>query len=120
MDTIFIKGIQVHARHGCLPEEQVLGQRFIIHLELDLDLSAAGHSDALQDSVNYAEVYLLAQSIATSERFNLIEALGETICQKLLATFPALHAVCITIEKPSAPIPGIFDQVGITLRRVRA
>lgn len=120
MDTIFINGIHVHARHGCLPEEKSLGQRFIIHLQMDLDLSAAGHSDNLSDSVNYAQVYALVHSIATQQHFNLIEALAEAIAKKIFADFALICALTVTVEKPSAPIAGIFDQVGVTLRRSRS
>lgn len=120
MDTIFIKGIHIHAHHGCLPEEQALGQRFIIHLELDLDLSQAGSSDKLEHSVNYAEVHTLLHCVTTTMRFNLIEALAETIAQRIFAAFPPVAALRITLEKPSAPIAGIFDEVGVTLRRQRS
>lgn len=120
MDTIFLKGIVLHAHHGVLAEEQRLGQRFILHLEMDLDLSRAGSSDRLEDSVNYASVYELAASIATQQRFNLLEALAEAIASGLLANFPPLQAVRITIEKPSAPIAGVLECAGVTLRRSRA
>lgn len=119
MDTIFIKGISVHAHHGCLPEEQALGQRFIIHLEIDLDLAAAGLADDLAQSVNYAAVHALVCDIATTRRFNLIEALAEAICTACFDAFAPIAALRVTVEKPSAPIAGIFDQVGVTVRRQR-
>lgn len=120
MDTIFLKGICVHAYHGCLPQEQTLGQRFILHVELDLDLSAAGRSDDLARSVNYAEVYATVCGIATQQRFNLLEALGEAIAAALLEQHARIIEVRVTIEKPAVPIAGAIDCAGVTLRRRRA
>lgn len=119
MDTIFLNGVVIHAYHGCLPQEQTLGQRFILQLELDLDLRPASRSDDLAQSVSYAEVHAIAQSIATTRRFNLIEALAEAIAEALFQHSPLIHALRITVEKPSAPIAGIFESVGVTLRRQR-
>jgi len=55
-DTIFIKGVLIHARHGVMEHESEVGQRFVIDLELYTDLSDSSRSDRLADTVSYSEV----------------------------------------------------------------
>lgn len=43
--------------HGVFPPENQLGQRFVVDLTMWCDLAAAGASDDLQDTVNYADVF---------------------------------------------------------------
>ena len=56
MDKIRIQNLTVFANHGVLPEERVLGQKFLISAELYLDTRAAGMQDDLTRTVNYAQV----------------------------------------------------------------
>ena len=56
MDEIRIVDLEVFANHGVFPEENALGQKFIVNLVLRGDFSAACKSDALDDSVDYGAV----------------------------------------------------------------
>jgi dihydroneopterin aldolase/2-amino-4-hydroxy-6-hydroxymethyldihydropteridine diphosphokinase len=53
MDKIHIEELEIFANHGVFQEEKKLGQKFLISVELFLDLSEAGKSDALEKTVNY-------------------------------------------------------------------
>ena len=59
MDKIKLQEMAFYGHHGIDSEENTLGQRFFIDVEMDLDLSGAGESDNIEDSVNYAEVFSL-------------------------------------------------------------
>ena len=63
-DRVLLRGLLFHAHHGVLPEERTLGQKFEVDLALSVDLRAAGASDALQDTISYAEVYECAPGCA--------------------------------------------------------
>ena len=56
-DRVLLRGLLFHAHHGVLPAERTLGQKFELDLALSVDLRAAGASDALEDTISYAEVY---------------------------------------------------------------
>ena len=56
MDKIIIKNLEIFARHGVLPEENAIGQRFFVSCEMSLDLRKAGKTDAMEDSVSYADI----------------------------------------------------------------
>ncbi len=119
-DFIRVKRIVVHAFHGVMPEEAKLGQRFLMSLEVETDLSRAGRSDDLAHTISYARLIEIAVEIATQQRFHLIEALAETIAAAILAEFPTASATTILIEKPSAPIAALFDTASVEIRRVRS
>ena len=118
-DLIRVTRIAVFGRHGVLAEEAVLGQRFYISLEAQIDLGAAGRSDDVAGTVSYADLTAVAVAIATEHRFNLIEALAEAIAAEILARFTLIDAVTVRVDKPSAPVPAILDSVSIEIMRRR-
>jgi len=119
LDRIGVTRIAVFGRHGVLPEEAVLGQRFYISLEARLDLAPAGRSDDVAHTVSYADLTQIAVEIATERRFNLIEALAETIAATILDRFAPVEAITVRVDKPSAPVPAILDGVSIEITRHR-
>ncbi|KQS85964.1 MULTISPECIES: dihydroneopterin aldolase [Methylobacterium] len=118
-DLIRVTRIAVFGRHGVLAEEAVLGQRFYISLEAELDLGPAGRSDDVAGTVSYADLTAVAVAIATERRFNLIEALAETVAAEILARFAQVDAITVQVDKPSAPVPAILDSVGVAITRRR-
>ena len=54
--------------HGNLESEQAQGQRFFVDVEITTDLTKAGQSDQLEDSINYVEVYEIVESVMTGEK----------------------------------------------------
>ncbi|EIZ84040.1 dihydroneopterin aldolase [Methylobacterium sp. GXF4] len=118
-DRIGVARIAVFGRHGVLPEEAVLGQRFYISLDARLDLAPAGRSDDVAHTVSYADLTQIAVDIATERRFNLIEALAEAIAATILERFGAVESITVRVDKPSAPVPAILDGVSIEIMRHR-
>ena len=116
MDKIIIKGMQFYGYHGALPQEQQLGQKFVVDVILSLDLKPAGQTDQLERTVNYAEVYNLIKKIVEGHPFKLIESLAETIATDILDNFN-VREVNVQVRKPSAPVPGVFDYVAVDITR---
>lgn len=119
MDRIILTRLAVFARHGVMPEEERLGQRFFISLALDVDLRKAGKSDNVADTVNYGEVADIVMKIATEQRCYLIEALADTIATAILSAYPPVLRAVVKVEKPEAPITHIFDSVAVEIERSR-
>ena len=119
MDRIFLRGMRFMACHGVLPHEREIPQPFEVDVELGLSLRAAGESDALDDTVNYAKVYHTVSSVMDGAPKQLIEALAEELADDLLRDFVSLRWVRVTVHKPAAPIDGMFSDVGVTILRRR-
>jgi len=118
-DTIFITGLVVHARHGVMKHETEVGQRFVIDLELFSDLQEASHSDRLADTVSYSQVVATATAAFKNSNYRLLERAAGAVADAILAAFPRVRAVKVTVHKPHAPIAEIFEDVGVVLTRNR-
>lgn len=103
--------------HGNLESEQSQGQRFYVDVEIISDLTKAGQSDQLEDSINYVEVYDLVASVMTGEAHNLLERLGALIADSLYQQYQGIVGLSVTVRKPSVPIAGILDYVEVVTTR---
>ena len=118
-DTIFINGLLIHAHHGVMAHEAKVGQRFVIDLELAIDLARAAASDKLVDTVSYSTIVETATRAFTMKSYRLVEAAAGAVASAVLASFPPVAAVKVTVHKPHAPIAAIFSDVGVTILRTR-
>ncbi|WP_406854068.1 dihydroneopterin aldolase [Alsobacter sp. KACC 23698] len=118
-DRITLSRIAIYARHGVLPEEERLGQRFFITVTCEADLAAAGRGDDYSQAVCYGAVADLVVAIATKRRFRIIEGLAEAIAAEILAAQPRVAAVVVKVEKPEAPVEHILDTVSVEIERRR-
>lgn len=119
MDRIIMKNLAFFGYHGVMEEEKTLGQKFFLDIEIYSDLLKAGKSDEVEDTVHYGEVYNNIKNIVENKRFKLIEALAENIAEVILEEFIKVQEINIVVRKPEAPVPGIFDYVGVEIRRSR-
>ena len=118
-DRIILSRLAVYAYHGLHAEEERLGQRFYISVTCGLDLGAAGRNDDWNRTVCYGKLTELVHSIATGRRFKIIEALAETTAAEVLAAFPQVDRVRVTVEKPEAPVPVVMDHFAVEIERRR-
>ena len=118
-DTVFVSGLLIHAHHGVMEHEAKVGQRFVLDLELALDLKSAARSDKLADTVSYAAIVETASHAFTAQSHRLVEAAAGAVADALLAAFAVVSSVRVTVRKPHAPIAAIFADVGVTLMRAR-
>jgi 7,8-dihydroneopterin aldolase/epimerase/oxygenase len=118
-DSIFIQGLLVHAHHGVMPHEAKVGQRFMIDLELAIDLASAGRSDKLADTASYSGIVEIATRAFTRKSYRLVEAAAAQVADAVLAAFPRVISVRVTVHKPHAPIAAIFSDLGVSILRTR-
>ncbi|MGE3147116.1 MAG: dihydroneopterin aldolase [Pseudorhodoplanes sp.] len=118
-DSVFIKGLALHAFHGVMPHEAKVGQTFSLDIALDVDLSAASQSDKLADTIGYDHAVEVASKAFRARRFRLVEAAAGAVAEALLKSFPTVQSCRITIHKPHAPIAATFADVGVSIERRR-
>ena len=102
--------------HGVFDHERRDGQDFVVDITLWLELSAAVASDDIADTVHYGQLAQLAAGIISGPPRDLIEAVAGEIADEVMRVYP-VHAVEVTLHKPSAPIPLDFGDVAVTIRR---
>jgi len=118
-DKFILNGIEIFGYHGDLPEERKLGQKFLVDLELNLDLSKAGNSDELSDTVDYPKILAEVEKIVAGEPKNLIETVAETIAKKILQDFELIESLQVTVHKPFAPLKIKYSDAAVSIFRKR-
>jgi 7,8-dihydroneopterin aldolase/epimerase/oxygenase len=120
-DEILLEGMRFYAYHGVNPEEQALGQRFIVDVALAVALRRPGQSDELADTISYSAVYKVVRGIVEGEPRNLIEAVAEEIASAILTGFPAVARITVKVRKPEVPMKGsLLDAAGVRITRWQA
>lgn len=123
LTQIDVCDLVVFGRHGVLPEENKLGQKFLISLSVQADLSSAMDNDDYTQAVCYAELCTLVEDIAadapSKTPFKLIETLAARIADAVLTRCPRVEEARVTVAKPSAPLPQALATVKVTVTRKR-
>lgn len=115
MGTITLKGMEFFAYHGCMPEEQVVGTRFIIDLKMDIDATLAEETDDLSKTIDYQEVYtILKQQMQTPSK--LIEHVARRCADTVLKHFPQIKGITIHLSKLNPPLGGNVKSVGYRIK----
>lgn len=99
-DRILLEGMVFFGRHGTIPAERELGQRFVVDVELRCDLRPAAEADDLTLGIDYAEVYRAARAVAEGPPLQLTEAVAERIAARILAEQPRAESVRVRVTKP--------------------
>lgn len=116
---IDIAGLVLFAKHGVQDEEARLGQRFVIDIALEVEITDAVKKDRLDSTVDYGEVVAVTEAAFRAKRFYLIEAAAAHVAGTLLAHFSLVKLARVTVRKPSAPVPAVIDFVAATVERKR-
>jgi len=109
---ITVRGLEVFAHHGCLPEEKERGQVFLVDLELDYDLGPAAESDELSRALDYDAVTREVHTLVSAERYDLLETLVMRLARRLSESYPA-DRVWVRVRKPQAPLAHPVEWVGV-------
>lgn len=115
-DRIVVRGLRLWAHVGVLPFERERGQWFELDLELAVDLAAAGRSDNLAHSLDYAVVIQALQRQASTLRCLTLEHYSEQILT-LIAERCGPVPVQLELRKCAAPVPGFSGQVAVRRQR---
>lgn len=117
-DRIILSGMEFYGYHGVLPAERELGQRFVVDVELALDLAEAGRQDDPAATVDYAEVFRLVEKVVGGPPRKLLEKVAEDIAAAILGSFP-VEEVVVRVKKPSPPLRGSLACAAVEIKRRR-
>jgi dihydroneopterin aldolase/2-amino-4-hydroxy-6-hydroxymethyldihydropteridine diphosphokinase len=117
MDKIYIKDLQVYGYHGVNQQEKEMGQRFLITLELYLDLKIAGQTDDLNNTVNYGQLCVEVEEEFKKEIYCLIEKSAEKLAEFILQNYSLVSRVKVLVKKPWAPIGKPLEYAAVEIDR---
>ena len=117
LDQIKIEDLEVFANHGVFPEENVLGQKFVVSAILYTDTRKAGLTDELTASIHYGEVSAFITEYLKSHTYKLLERAAESLAEALLLQTPGLQKLELEIKKPWAPVGLPLKTVSVKIER---
>lgn len=117
-DRIRLVNMHFYGHHGVDSSERRLGGRFTLDVELVRDLSEAGRTDDLTQTVDYKAVYDLIAGIETGKEYLLLEALAHDVAEAILAQFD-VEEVTLRVRKQSVPLGGLIDYAEVEITRER-
>jgi dihydroneopterin aldolase len=118
VDRIALQGMSFSGRHGVGPAEREHAQRFKVDIEVDIDLSEAGRTDRLTDTLDYRRLRAIAKETIEGESVKLIETLATRIAEGVLA-LPLVTAVSVRVAKRPASMSPI-EAAAVHISRTRA
>jgi dihydroneopterin aldolase len=114
MQIIEVNNIRLHANHGCMEEEYLIGGEYVVNVHLWVDFSEAGQTDKLKKTIDYVQVNEIVES-QMKIRSKLIEHVGWRIMEKLKTQFPQCDKIRVKVVKLAPPINGNVDNVAIII-----
>lgn len=117
-DRLVLEGMEFFGHHGDLAAERELGSRIYVDVELAVDLSAAGSSDRLEDTLDYVRCFEIVRRVVEHAQHRLLEAVAERVAAALLEQPRALSARVRVAKQP--PIAGGISRVAVVVERTRS
>lgn len=114
MGKIVLEGMEFFAYHGFYDEEQKIGNKYTIDLEIWTNLQEAAVTDRLKSTISYEEVYSLVQGVMLNKH-RLLEHVGYEIIQEVKTKYASIEAIQVSVSKHNPPVGGICSRAKIVL-----
>jgi dihydroneopterin aldolase len=116
MGFIRIENMEFYAYHGHFKEEQIVGNQFLVDLEIEADLKQPSLSDDLKDAVNYQRAYELVKQ-EMDKKSSLLESIARRILERIFEEMDGIEEVRVKVAKMNPPMGGKMDSVSVTMGR---
>ena len=100
-DRVFIEDLQIETVIGVYDWERTIRQTVALDLEMAFDITAAGRSDHIDDTLDYKAVSKGLIDLVEASEFQLVEALAERCAELVLTEFP-VSWLRLQLSKPGA------------------
>lgn len=101
---VALESVRFFSYHGYYPEEQKAGNEFLVDIETEMKVEE-NLSDELSDTVNYERLFEITSQEMKSPR-KLLETVAQYVLKSIVAEFPDLEKVKVSIRKLNLPVKG--------------
>ncbi len=117
LDILKSNGMIFWGNHGLTHEQNVMGTKFIIDIEVVLDMSNQFAEDQLSSGLTYTDLFQITQQVITQEHYKTIQRVAQRIADEVRgASGTPIEQVTVTVKEPYPAIPGSnVEYVGFTL-----
>lgn len=116
MGLIQIENMEFYAFHGHYREEQIVGNRFIVDLNIETDMSVPSKSDNLKDAVNYQKAYQIVKAQMEKKSY-LLENIAGRILEALYSELQGIKKATVKVSKMNPPMGGKIGSVSVTMEK---
>ena len=114
---IFIKEARFYAYHGVMPQEQTVGQEFLVSVRVGVDINMAMEHDMVEVTLDYGKVYqVIKREMAVPSQ--LLERVAGRIGWALFDEFPQILSLDVSITKVNPPIGGDCGSAGVEIHLI--
>lgn len=114
MIKVSLHGAEFFALHGFYPEEQLLGTKFIIDIDVEFNSDADMTHDHIANTVNYEQLYTIAEEEMRHTR-KLLEAVAQAVADKIRANHPFVEKIRVELKKLNPPLKGPVAYSAVTV-----
>jgi 7,8-dihydroneopterin aldolase/epimerase/oxygenase len=116
MGIIRIEDMEFYAFHGHFREEQIIGNKFLVDLTIETDMTQPSESDNLKDAVNYQKVYEIVKR-QMEIKSHLLEHIAGRIIKAIYAELGGISKVTVKISKLNPPMGGRIGAVSVVISK---
>lgn len=118
MGKVALEGLEFFAYHGYYEEEQKLGNKYEVNIEVDADLEKAAKEDVLSGTINYEAIYnIVREEMLVSSK--MLEHVVGRIIKRSFDSFPEATGVKVELSKFNPPIKGVCRKAKVTMHKKR-
>lgn len=117
-DRIELRGLRIAAICGLLPEERERAQPLEIDLDVYCNLSEAGSSDSLDDTIDYGSLCADVEQVVLREQPQLLEHLANRIAEAVMEDV-RISMVSVGVRKLRPPVAQLLATAGVRIHRIR-
>lgn len=114
MIKVALEGAEFFAYHGYYPEEQIIGTRFLVDIQVGFYANIDVEKDNLSNTVNYEALYNIIEEEMQHTR-KVIESVAQSILNRIKKEFDFIEMAEVTIRKQRPPFRRPLKQSVITL-----
>jgi 7,8-dihydroneopterin aldolase/epimerase/oxygenase len=116
MGLIQIENMEFYSFHGHFREERIVGNKFLVDLTIETDMTVPSESDNLKDAVNYQRVYEIVKS-QMDKKSHLLEHIAARIIDAIYFEMEGIEKITVKVSKMNPPMGGKIGSVSVVISR---
>lgn len=116
LDTIKLKALTLHGKHGYYEDERINGNTFEIDVIASGDFKKAISNNNLEQTFNYEIVENIASDVINGPSELLIESLCYQIGELIFQKSPSIQKLKVSVRKINPPIQFHADYAEISMK----
>jgi len=116
MGLIQIENMEFYSFHGHFKEERIVGNKFIVDLTIETDMTIPRESDNLKDAVNYQRVYEIVK-LQMEMKSHLLEHIAGRILDAVYSEMEGIKKLTVKVSKMNPTMGGKIGSVSVVMVR---